>query len=192
MKHLFILFAFVLSSSTLFSQQNFESYYSEYFKMDFKIDIDKNNFDVVSFWINAMPLDQQTKKISIKASERELKDFKEFLISSKSIFAEWRKISLDNKVEKIYKEIENKRLMLTIGFINNSDWEFSYNAVIVSYFVILEGKDPILMIRNNLNLKSTKNESTEGFAIVFSSVDEIDDFVDKLDFNKAKEQLNKN
>ena len=189
MKYLFTLFAFVLVSSTLFSQQNFQSYYSEYFKKDFKIDISKNNYDDIFFWINAMSLDAQTKKISIKASDRELKEFKEFLLSSKSTFAEWRKFALENNVGKIYKEIVNKRLTLTVGFINKSEWEFSYNAIIVSYFVILEGKPPILMIRNNIDLKSISNESTEGFAIVFSSVDEIDEFVNKLDFIKAKKQL---
>ena len=142
---------------------------------------DDNTF---TFYIDCMSLDQGTKHGGIMIKNSQAPFFINCVKTAKEKFIEWGNVAKQNQVTEMDKVIDVGRLKIDGGyFMHYKDWEFDFSIVLTFRFKIIDGT-PTLII-NTGEMVSSSNEfiKTDGFAFVFQSVNEIDNFMVGLDEN---------
>jgi len=187
MKKITLIIA-VLLTLLGYSQEKYTSYESVYYEKEFNIDVSEKN-DFYSFWIDAYSIDSRSKKVSLKVSEKLLPNFIDLLKKSKSKFIEWTKVAKENKIDDLNKKVEFKSKKYTVAFLYG-DWQYDYKVKLVATYLITENRY-IMLIENEYNLQSSSNQfiKSDGFQIVFEAEKEFDEFISKMDIEKAKGKI---
>lgn len=175
------------STFSLIAQEKFDEYYSEYFKKSYQIELVKND-GKFKFYIETATLDKTSKKAYIILKDAELGDFKEFFQGINETYTKWKGTAEENKVTELDKKIESKRLKVATAFSYGSKFEFDFSAQLTARVKIIEGK--ILLIVNSDKLESSSNQfmTNDGLYFVFNSPTEVEEFLSKLDEEKALKQ----
>lgn len=184
-----ITFITLLVTVLTYSQDKYTTYTSLYFNKDFKIDISKEKNNTISFWIDAYSMDKLSKKSSIKLKQKSIPNFIGLLEKAKEKYIEWTKVAKENNVDKLNKNVEYNSEKYTSAFLYGK-WKFDYNVKLKARYLILENKY-LMIIENMYPLKASDNQyiDSKGFAIVFENEKEFDDFIAKINIEKAKEKI---
>jgi|SRR5690554_3269248 len=186
----------ILIGVTTYAQKTIEldTYTLSYFtdKEPYKIEVsyDKKNRPV--FWIEAQPTENFEDKISIKVEAKHIPLFKEIFTESKNKYIEWSDVAKDNNVNKMSKVIKTNNSRFAVLFVQYRTYYMSQKSLIESTFILSEEHEsPILLVGNKYKLEATANQFTthKGFYIAFSSVKEIDAFLETLSIEKANKAL---
>lgn len=190
MKKLIYLFT-ILMTINFNAQKKFAEYYTDYWPdiKKFDIEVSGNNEKLDAIWINVRTLDDLRPKGFIKIPINKLPEFIEYLNASKAKYEEWTKIAKENNVLDVTKEIDIKKFSTTVAF-QYGKWQFT-TARINPRFLLSKGVAKIVFGTHELTSLSNQFIKSEGLALVFTSIDEINDFISLFDVNKMQEFLNK-
>lgn len=112
----------------------------------------------------------------------------------KPVFLEWSKTAEDNDVKDYLKEIKvKKRVFGGVSFFYGSKWRTNSMVELKFYFWVDEEGNHKMIISSANEIKSSDNQfmKLKSMQIVFSSVEEIDDFMRKFNSQYASEFLKK-
>jgi hypothetical protein len=186
-----IFICFVLSQ--LNGQKKFSEYYSTSNNKSYDIRIsqskkesDKRDFTI---WIDCESKEKYKPEVCLVLNGTQLPDFKEFLLNIKNTYKRWDSTAKANNVKELAKDFDIKKFKAE-SYFKGSETFFDFNTPIYAYAVIFEEKMRAV-ISNAKELKSSSNEyiTHKGFRIIFSSVEEIEEFVSKLDEEKINKEF---
>lgn len=190
---LFICFLALLAVKSN-AQEPFTTYDNTFCGEKFIIFVSSKGNAVFTLWINAMPVDDTSKACGIIVKEDDYNKFINTLKAAKSIYE-------DNV--KAAKEKNVKNLNKTMRLLHSSDVYFKQDkmymqkeAPLTFDFNVNEtnGKTAYLLFINTGRLTALNNTSahSNGGSLVFSSADEIDQFIDKISTDKIDSFIVKN
>lgn len=180
-----ILLALMLCCLNGVSQVKFDTYTSTFLKKDFNIEIAKSEKENYILYIGVASLDKLSKEANLMVSQKANADFKQFLKGVQETYVKWKETAEQNKVTELNKTIKSKSLKLEAAFFYGSKWNFDFDVILNARVQIIENK--ILLIISSGKLESSSNQFTthDGVILVFSEPKEVDDFINKLNEEKA-------
>jgi hypothetical protein len=167
-----------------YAQENFTTYDNTYFGKTYDI---KLSLETEDLFIDAMALDELYNKGGIRITKKQHQDFLNAIAEAKTKYKEWLKIAQENNVRAFEKSM-NIKSKVGSYFLYGREWKFQLVVNLTFDFQVLEDEGELkylLFIRTG-ELKSSSNEhlKVDGFLLVFSSVNEIDDFANKISSQK--------
>ena len=193
-KSLFTISLFIAMAFQSEAQDKFTSYDNTYAEKSYEIQISSKEKDKFKLYINAMSFDRTHDEGGISIDQNNHQDFLNALAESKIKYEEWIKTAKENNIKELDKTMTLKS---KVGgyFLYGSEWNFQFLVNLKFDFKILESKGEIkyLLLLRTGELQSSSNQfmKVDGFALVFSSSKEIDDFVNAISPEKITEFLNK-
>lgn len=176
-----LLFATVFLAISTNAQKKFTEYSLSYWtdKTTYNIEVSNNGNELEKIYIDVHTLDTLQKEGSINISKKRLPDFITFLNECKSKYVEWSKTAKANNVTDLNKAIETEKKFTSDVAFRYGKWQFT-SARISPKFIL--DKKGIFLALTTGELQSSSNQfmKMDGLALVFSSEDEISDFIGKL------------
>jgi len=169
-----------------YAQEKLTTYDNTYIGKTYDIQLSLEQEDL---YIDAMSLDELYDKGGIRIKKNQHQDFLNAMAEAKTKYKEWVKTAKENNVRELNKSMDIKSEVGSYFFYGNQ-WKFQLSVNLTFDFEILENEGELtylLTIRTG-ELKSSSNEhlKVDGFLLVFSSVDEIDAFTNKISRQKIK------
>jgi hypothetical protein len=176
------------------AQDKFISYDNTYAMKTFDIQISIKDNDKFTLYIEAMSLDNLHETGGFMVDDKKYQGFIDALNEAKSKYQEWEQTAKSNNVNELDKEMPI--ISKVAGFfLYGSEWHFQYIVNLSFDFKILErdGKIKYLLIVRSGKMQSSSNQfmDVDGVVLVFTSANEIQEFVDSISLNKIKEFKNK-
>lgn len=202
MKFKLLLLVLFLNINYTFSQNlvELDTYESAFFEKEYKISIyndislkkkkDINKY-FIEYYIRTQPLSSYDSDLTtLIITYNKLEPFINYLNEIRVKYKEWKKTAIENNVKEIEKDFMIKSPYLQAGF-TYSEWYYDLSVTLSSRFKYLDKIDNYAIIINSGELKSNSNSfiDSKGFALVFSSEEEIEDFINKLNNEKAIELI---
>lgn len=176
------------------AQDKFTTYDNEYAKKTYDIQISLKDNDKFTLYINAMSLDNLHETGGFMVDDKKYQGFIDALNEAKSKYQEWEQTAKSNNVKELDKEMPIKSKVAGY-FLYGSDWHFQYIVNLTFDFKILEsdGEIKYLLIVRSGKMQSSSNQfmDVDGVVLVFTSANEIQEFVDSISLNKINEFKNK-
>lgn len=185
MKH--ILFSiFLLFSVNLFGQVPFATYQSSYVGKTYKASVsfpDSSNYMV---FMEMFSLDKLSPEGGMLMDWIEHLLFTRQLSEAKNKYVEWVKVAKQNNVQSLEKPIDLDCYTKSY-FYFGGEWRFQFIVKLSFTYKILDGKH--LLIVKTGKLVDDKNEfiTHNGFAMIFTDVNEINKFLNDLSVKKVEE-----
>ena len=194
MKTILVSFMMLICAVSLNAQEKFSSYDCISLKKVYDIQISLSNNNV-SLWIDGASLDNAVTSAGVKIEENQLINFLANLNEAKAKYVEWVKKAKENNVTELSKNIEltSKSQRMT-AYFKYGDWQFDHNLKFTYEFRIIDGNNiEYLLILRSGELVSSTNQyiNCKDFAIIFSTQDDILDFMNKISINNITEYKNK-
>lgn len=186
-----LLCAVLLVGYVGFSQEKLAKYNSLYFSKNFDISASKPDAkEEFSYYIDCSSKDSSSKQASLILKNKDVPEFVEFLNSIKETFNKWTITAKENKVTELDKNIDYKKLNYSAAFVYGK-WNFDFSVNLTTRFKIINGKYLLIIDSDELQSSSNQYIKSDGFRIVFSSVQEIDELINGLNVNLVTDFYNK-
>lgn len=186
-----ILSGLLLLSMLGYGQEKLAKYSSLFFTNSYDISASKpDTKGEYSYYIDCSSKDTSSKTVSLILKNKEVPEFIEFLNSIKESYTKWTLIAKENKVTELDKNIEYKNLIYSAAFMYGK-WNFDFSVNLKARYKIVNEKYLLIIDSDGLQSSSNQYIKSDGFRIVFSSIQEIDELVSGLDFKLVDEFYNK-
>ena len=186
-----ILSGLLLLSMLGYGQDKLAKYSSLFFTNSYDISTSKpDTKGEYSYYIDCSSKDTSSKTVSLILKNKEVPEFIEFLNSIKESYTKWTLIAKENKVTELDKNIEYKNLTYSAAFMYGK-WNFDFSVNLKARYKIVNEKYLLIIDSDGLQSSSNQYIKSDGFRIVFSSIQEIDELVSGLDFKLVDEFHNK-
>jgi len=192
MKNLFVTMFMVAFSTITMGQEKINTYTMTFFDTSPTFDVsatqDNGNYE---YFVSMFSMEGERSPVVLMIEKpEEMQSFVDNLSDALSTYMEWDSISKANNVTDLNKAMSIKSERFKAAFHYGSNWNFDY-AVRLSYtFKHVDGQ-PVLIIRTGeLNSSSNQYIDSDGGVFVFSSEDEIEEFIESLDRKHAVEYFN--
>jgi hypothetical protein len=186
-----ILSGLLLLSMLGYGQEKLAKYSSLFFTNSYDISASKpDTKGEYSYYIDCSSKDTSSKTVSLILKNKEVPEFIEFLNSIKESYTKWTLIAKENKVTELDKNIEYKNLAYSAAFMYGK-WNFDFSVNLKARYKIVNEKYLLIIDSDGLQSSSNQYIKSDGFRIVFSSIQEIDELVSGLDFKLVDEFYNK-
>lgn len=185
----------LVASQIAIAQVKFEKYDNVYFKKEYDIMISKKaTQEDFSLYILSASLDNLWKEGGIIIETKRYDKFIEALNSAKQKFSEWIVTAKENKVNELVKPMPITARCE--GFFKTGEWHFQKVVNLTFEYKIIPKEttesEHLLILRTG-KLQSSTNQFSDmdGFVLVFTSVQEIENFINKISKNNINTFLNK-
>jgi hypothetical protein len=186
-----ILSGLLLLSMLGYGQEKLAKYSSLFFTNSYDISASKpDTKGEYSYYIDCSSKDTSSKMVSLILKNKEVPEFIEFLNSIKESYTKWTLIAKENKVTELDKNIEYKNLTYSAAFMYGK-WNFDFSVNLKARYKIVNEKYLLIIDSDGLQSSSNQYIKSDGFRIVFSSIQEIDELISGLDFKLLEEFYNK-
>jgi hypothetical protein len=186
-----ILSGLLLLSMLGYGQEKLAKYSSLFFTKNYDISASKpDTKGEYSYYIDCSSKDASSKTVSLILKNKEVPEFIEFLNSIKESYTKWTLIAKENKVTELDKNVEYKNLTYSAAFMYGK-WNFDFSVNLKARYKIVNEKYLLIIDSDELQSSSNQYIKSDGFRIVFSSIQEIDELVSGLDFKLVDEFYNK-
>ena len=186
-----ILSGLLLLSMLGYGQEKLAKYSSLFFTNSYDISASKpDTKGEYSYYIDCSSKDTSSKTVSLILKNKEVPEFIEFLNSIKESYTKWTLIAKENKVTELDKNIEYKNLIYSAAFMYGK-WNFDFSVNLKARYKIVNEKYLLIIDSDGLQSSSNQYIKSDGFRIVFSSIQEIDELISGLDFKLVDEFYNK-
>lgn len=186
-----ILSGLLLLSMLGYGQEKLAKYSSLFFTNSYDISASKpDTKGEYSYYIDCSSKDTSSKMVSLILKNKEVPEFIEFLNSIKESYTKWTLIAKENKVTELDKNIEYKNLTYSAAFMYGK-WNFDFSVNLKARYKIVNEKHLLIIDSDGLQSSSNQYIKSDGFRIVFSSIQEIDELISGLDFKLLEEFYNK-
>jgi hypothetical protein len=197
MKNTFKVLCLVLGVLIGFSSQaqdKFTSYENTYFRKTYPIQIDSKEKGKFTLWIDAWSYDMVYDKGGIMINHRSYQNFVDALIQARFKYEEWVKTAKENNIKEVSKPM-NIKSRADAYFLYGSKWNFQYDISTSFNFEVRENKGKLeyLLFVKTGGLQSSSNQymKVSGFALVFTSSNEINNFLDLISEDKIVDFISK-
>jgi len=193
MKKVFTILAISITTLST-AQESIGSYAMSYFE--------KENYDIAatkpkssgdfSYYIDVCSRDSSIKNVTLSIESDDIVKFKEALNKAKMKYDSWSKTAKENNVTTLDKTIEGVRFYSCVAFLYGTKWQFDFSVSYKFRAKIIENH-MYLIIQNKSEMVSSSNQfmKSDGFLMVFKSLEEIDAFLHEFDDQKVREYFNK-
>lgn len=202
MKFKLLFLALFFNINYIFSQSLIEldKYEMSYLKKDFIIEVKNDNTikkkkkDInkylIDYYISVQSKEDinNNDRISLLIKHYKYDKFIEYLENIKSKYVEWKNIAIANNIEEINKTIEIKAPIIDAVF-HYSDWHMDGLVHLETKFTKFDDNFSILINSDELTSWSNEFIKNKGFLMIFRSEEEIEDFINKLNNEKAIELI---
>jgi len=176
-----------------YGQEKFSTYENNYIFKTYNIRISTEENEKFRLWIDAMSFDKLHDKGGISIDSSKYKAFIESVNQAKVKYVEWIKTAKDNNVKEVAKPMD---ISCSVdAYFYYGDVQFQFNDPLDFEFKIISIKDitKYLLTINTGELQSSNNQfmKVDGLALVFTSVNDIDKFLDNISFQKINNYLTK-
>jgi hypothetical protein len=186
-----ILSGLLLLSMLGYGQEKLAKYSSLFFTNSYDISASRpDTKGEYSYYIDCSSKDTSSKTVSLILKNKEVPEFIEFLNSIKESYTKWTLIAKENKVTELDKNVEYKNLIYSAAFMYGK-WNFDFSVNLKARYKIVNEKYLLIIDSDELQSSSNQYIKSDGFRIVFSSIQEIDELISGLDFKLLEEFYNK-
>lgn len=188
MKKQFSILYLLLCLAGIQAQEAFTSYHNSYHGFDNPVfmSLTHQNF---TLWISGLPVGEKLQTGGIAIKENQYQIFHEGMNFARQEYISWKKDLQQGKQKKINKSL--RMFVNSDAFFKTSEWYYDYNLLLKFDLVadISEDSSAYYLIVGTGNLKSSfySTAVSDGFEIVFSSENEITQFMDCI----SRENINK-
>lgn len=179
----------VISFQFLTGQQKYMDYSSAYTGASYSIQIGNDG----DLYIDLMSFDAGSATVGIILKRKRIDDFLNCLDSSLVKYNSWRNVAMSNNVTDFSKSIDCN--CKTESYFKFGDWQFDNFVMPTFEFKVLESSGKIwhLLIVRTGKLVSNSNQyiDHDGGAIVFSSSEEIKNFLSSVSIESIDGFLSK-
>lgn len=173
----------------LFGQEKYTTYDNLYVEKAYEVSIshvDKN----YKLYVDMMSMDSLSENGGVMINNKEHDLFLSTLKEAKVKYSEWVNISKENNVTDLKKPMKYK-VKVGAYFEYGNECYFQYVTMLTFEFIILGGKNILIVKTGKLTSSSNRNITHDGFEFVFQNEKEIDDFVNVLSVDRVKNFMNK-
>ncbi len=184
MKKIFLLLG-MLFPLIAFGQETIDNYNCSYFEK--QLDIMAADDDKLELYIQVYG-DRESDLVLINLSgENKIYSFITFLTQLRDKYKEWRQVAIDNNVVDYSKTFDINTPKLTVAWAG-SKWFFDfYEQPDPRFRVTSSGK--IMAILSDEAQASSNEYITQEYYLVFSSVEEFDELLSKIEPSRIREKL---
>lgn len=183
-KFLYLFLFFTILSS---AQQPFSTYRSSFVNADYDIMISERNNGIFTLWISAISLDNPSMPGGFVVREKDYFKFVDALGLAKKHYEDLVDQAKKNNITEQYKSL--RVFANTDAFFYKEQWNYQYDLSLnFEFFADTVGqKNRYFLVLNSRALSSNiiPVQKSAGFNLVFSSVSEIDDFLNKISYDKV-------
>ncbi len=188
-----LIMCLILTLST-FGQEKYTFYDNIYSGNRYDIEIESKDTTKYktrySLYIYMMSLDKLSKSGGIMVGEKGHDEFVTTLIEAQDKYNEWVKTAEENNVLEIDKTMSLKT-RVSGYFLYGTKWNLVSIIDLTFDFKIINGKNLLIVRTNRMASSSNKFMTHDGFVFVFSSTEEITEFLDIISKNKIIEFIGK-
>jgi len=167
-----------------FAQEKFATYDNTYINKTYDISINVENDDKFTLYINAMSVDEIHETGGFMINEKEYQKFIDALQSASLKYQEWDSIARLNNVVELNKKMTDIKCKAGGYFLYYDEWKFQFFLIPTFSFLILESNNEIkrLLIVGSGQMTASSNQymDVDGVMLVFSSIVEIQDFINLI------------
>ncbi len=140
-----------------------------------------------SYYVYAAPLKGNYEGGMVIAN-KDVEKMREVFLTARDKFVEWSSVARQNSVTKLTKEMELPQLRLQYYWRFGSNWYFDFNQIPVFRFMVFEDGSHFLTVSSG-KLQSATNQfiDSDGFLMVFSSAEEVNEFLACFDPERIKQ-----
>lgn len=190
-----LLCAIFLFSLKAYCQKDYDTYDNTYLNKTFKIQISLDDNNQAGFYVNAFSFDSNAHDGGFNLKAKRVDGFIENLKQAQLKYQDWLATAKANNVKSLSKEIKIKAQRLDGYFKYGKKWHFDFYVSPSFEFKIIESKGKVshLLIVRTGKMEASDNKyiDSDGFALIFSSSDEITQFCNKFSNEKIAEFINK-
>ena len=194
LKTVLIVGLFFTYASKSIAQEKYVTYDNIYAEETFEIKISSDEKEKFTLYIDALSLDELNSKGGIFINQKNYQDFISALADAKSKYEEWVKTAKENNIKEFYKTMTVKS-KAGAYFLYGNKWEFQLYVNLKFDFKIIEtdGITKYLLLVRSGELTSSSNQfiKDDGFVLIFSSTEEIDNFIKSISIEKITDFLKK-
>lgn len=181
------LILFLFLTLLISAQEPFSSYKSSFVNSDYDIMISDRNNGIFTLWISAISLDNPATPGGFVLREKNYLSFINALDLAKKHYEDLAAAAKSQNISEQYKSL---RVFANLdAFFLQEQWNYQYDLSLnFEFFADTVGQQNRYMLVLNTGSLVSKSDpafKSKGFTLVFSSVDEIDDFRKKISFEKV-------
>ena len=194
MKKVALLSIILLIFFSTYSQKLLDTFYSSYYEKTFKIELGYIERGSYLIKLETHCPDSIIEESGLLINVTEIDDFIENIQISKEKYIEWRNIAINKNVRNYTSRIVTNPFQ-TIGYFNfNNEWKFNKINPIFGFYVY-EKEDKLyhLLAVGTQKFSDIVDDhiECEGSFLMFTSIEEIDDFLDIIKSKEIKEYFSK-
>lgn len=179
MKNVVLLFTCLMFAINTFGQDKIATFTMSYFEKEPVYDIKAS--EAGDFYISLHSLDASSSKGGINVDVSDLNKFKAAIDSAKTKYVAWSNVAKENGVNELDKDISQYPFVDSYFWYGN-EWHFNKHTLLKIRLKILSSDKHILVVTTG-KLQASDNQfiDSDGLALAFLSVSEIDSFLSALD-----------
>jgi hypothetical protein len=173
-----------------FAQEKFATFAMVPGTRTFEVLISGTSENDFKLWIDGYSVDKTYKKdVGFYISDKNYNQFVIQMMEAQIKYEEWKNVAIENNITADFdREMKTKLPRVTCYFRTYSDYHFDYSYYPKSSFrvVDLEGLTEYWLGLYYFGLKSSSNEyiKHDGFTMIFSSKEMIEDFLSAISYEK--------
>lgn len=177
----------VIAPACLFAQEKVNDFEMSYFeKPSFDISATEDKGEI-SYYISMYSMEGERSPVVLMIdNESELDNFITDVQTAAQTYAKWDSVSVVNNVMDLDKEMTVSSPGMESAFHYGSSWNFDYSTTLTYNFKHVSDSPRLIIRTGKLQSGSNQYIDSDGGVFVFSSLEEIDDFVSALELQHAK------
>ena len=181
-------------SINLYAEEKVSEYTMSYFNKTYNIEATTVKNNEFKYYIYCESKDRH-ELVGFSIDNYQIQYFIEQLRSIEGKFEEWSKTAKGNNITSYDKQFDTNFKYVNTFWQYGSQWCFS-SVKFRPYFKVTDDGETFVVINvREMTDSSNRYMTSEGFLIVFTSVNEIEDFIKSIDpthaINRTMEQINK-
>ena len=182
MKNLITIIALTVASVTV-AQEDYSSYTSSYTNKSYPLSVSYSSPEKYTLYIDALSLDETHKTGGITLNQNQHESFIASLKEAEQKYSEWVTTAKSNAVTELDKNMTIKAKSGAY-FLYGSKWNFQFTVNLTFNFKVIDdpsGVEYVLIFRTG-RLQSSSNQymKVDGFVLVFTSQEEISEFMETI------------
>lgn len=167
------------------AQTKYATYESSYAERVYNIEVASKGNGKYTLYIQAYSLDRLISEGGLHINQNQLTGFIDNLKQAKAKYLEWLQTAKDNNVTELNKEVSLTKERIGAYFYYGSKWKFDYfvSPSFIVLFMNTEGRGQwhLLTVKTGI-LQDATNQyiDCDGFTLLFSSINEIDAFIETI------------
>lgn len=188
MKKILMFMSVMMATLVSFSQEKINEFQMSYFDDNPVYDISAvKNGDTYDYYLSMFSFEgERSPVVLVVKGQNNKQNLINSITEARDLYDKWNNISLENNVVDLNREMNIKTKGCDAAFLYGRDWRIDFSVLITYVFKHVDGKAKLIVKTGGLQASSNQYIDSDGGAFVFSSVEEINNFIELLDDSYAK------